>query len=71
MSSKKQLKLTLSSEKCPYCGTNLIAGEIPEKDRPSFGNKKYFLRQIGIERLGADRVTSVKCPDCGAEDERD
>ncbi len=64
------MKLTLESTKCPYCGVSLIGQEIPEKDRESFGNATHFQRQIGIEERDDDFISSVMCPDCGAEDAR-
>ncbi len=63
-------KLTGNSESCPHCGANLIAGDIPKESQQHYGNNKHFLRVIGIERLGEDRISSWKCPDCGKEDQR-
>jgi DNA-directed RNA polymerase subunit RPC12/RpoP len=64
-------KLTFESEKCPYCKSNLIAGEIPEKDKYLYGGGKYFYRTIAISSLELDRTIAFRCPDCGAEDERE
>ncbi len=55
---------------CPYCGTNLLGPEIPEKDRELFGGATHFRRQIGIETKGYDGVSFWMCPDCGAEENR-
>lgn len=50
---------------CPHCKADLRNGEIPEKDREAFGNKKYFSRLIGIEILGGyDGIQYWKCPEC-------
>jgi len=63
-------KLTLSSEECPYCGANLLACKIPEKDRKYYGNGRYFYRTISIYSTELDRTVAIACPDCGAQDER-
>lgn len=64
------MKLTLTSTECPHCGVSLIGKEIPEEHREAFGGATHGLRQIGIERLGDDYISSVRCPDCGKEDSR-
>jgi len=64
------MKLTLNSQVCPHCDTSLIGEPIPEKDREAFGGATHFQRQIAVEILGEDRVSYVRCPDCGAEDQR-
>ena len=63
------MKLTLKSTKCPYCGTSLVGPPIPKEHQELFGNATHFQRQIGIERRDDDYISSVQCPDCGAEDQ--
>lgn len=51
-------------DKCPHCGADFKGAEIPEKDRPMFGNHTHFSRRISIYDMDKDRTTHYQCPDC-------
>ena len=69
--TRTRARLHQDSTTCPHCEANLQGAEIPEKDRYAFGGKTHYSRLIAVEILGYDRVTHWRCPDCGAEDERE
>lgn len=54
-------------DECGFCGADLRAEKIPEKDRALFGGAKYFSRRVGLSHMDLDRVVAWKCPDCGTE----
>lgn len=64
-------KLTPDSTECPHCGSDLRGAEIPKESREAYGGSTHFSRQILVVLLHEDYWRYMRCPDCGAEDERE
>ena len=55
------------SGKCPQCGLDLDAGEIPEEIRHHYGPPYRFSHAVGIYSTDKDRTMRYECPKCGVD----